>query len=298
MSVDVPVGGAMISTSAGVAYYVWNNAPDNVSVSTSSPSNPRKDILVAYVNLAAISSASADNPSAFSFMVVAGTPAASPADPSDSTIQAAVGSGNPYIKLRRIAVATSATTIVNANITDISSPMALAMPYLYGGSSNTKGHLVPNQADGTLVTTTDTGSVSSLMLAAAAITLGYAESSSAHNTGAVTSMVDVSGLTITVTVPTGTTRRLEIEGWIGSVLNASGTGTNTLLAIREGSTTLSFADIALPTSDQRKMGSVKYSAVVSAGSHTYKLSTQNSVATNIQYNMGATNKGFISAKLV
>lgn len=150
MSVDVPVGGAMITTSAGVAYYVWNSATDNVSVSTSNPSNPRKDILVAYVNLAAISSASPNNPSAFNFMVVAGTPASSPSDPSDPTIQSAVGSGNPFIKLRRIAVAANATTITNANITNISLPMALQMPYLYGGSLNTNGHTVPNVADDTL----------------------------------------------------------------------------------------------------------------------------------------------------
>jgi hypothetical protein len=160
------------------------------------------------------------------------------------------------------------------------------------------GHLVPNQADGTIVTTSDTGSVSKEMLAASAITLGYAESSSPHNTGAVTSVVDVSGLSITVTVPAGMTRRLEIGGWISAVFNASGSGTNSLLAIREGSTVLSYADIAIPNSDQRKMGSVKYSAVVSAGTHTYKLSTQNTVATNVQYQMSATNKGFITAKLV
>ena len=151
MSVDIAVGGGQIATSANVPYYGWNDAIENIAVTTSNPSNPRIDTVVAYINLAAISSASTNNPNALVFLVVAGTAAASPVAPSGATIQAAVGAGNPYVPLANLAVGTSVTTIVNANITDGRLPMAFTGGYLWGGGSNTKGHTVPNVADDTLL---------------------------------------------------------------------------------------------------------------------------------------------------
>jgi hypothetical protein len=307
MSVDIQPGDVMpfydpgdfTPSNTGKVPYSWNTAAYNIAIGAASANN-RRDIVVAYVDLAVTnpSTATPNNPGALKFMVVQGTPGSSPSDPSDLTIQAAVGASNLFTKLARVSLTSSTTQITNAQITDIRRFVALNVQRLWGGNNNNLGHLVPNQADGTIVTTSDTGSVSNQMLAVSAITLGHAQSTTPHNTGAVTSMVDVSGLSITVTVPAGMTRRLEIEGWISSVFNASGTGTNTQLAIREGSTVLSYADIALPNNDLRKMGSVKYSAVVSAGTHTYKLSTQNTIATNVQYQQSATNPGFITAKLV
>lgn len=150
MSVDVSTGAAMITTSASVSYYGWTDAVTNVTVDASDPTNPRKDIVVAYIDLSLITSSTTNNSGALKFKAVAGTPAGSPADPSDGTIQSAVGAGNPFIKLARVAVAASASSIVNANLTDMRTPMALQMPYLYGGGSNTNGHLVPNVADDTV----------------------------------------------------------------------------------------------------------------------------------------------------
>lgn len=147
MSVDVAVGGGLIATSANVPYYGWNDAIENVAVTTADPTNPRIDTIVAYINLSAISSASTNNPNALVFAVVAGTPAASPVAPSGGTIQTAIGAGNPYVTLANISVAAAAATIVNANITDTRSPMAYTGGYLWGGASNTKGHSIPNIAD-------------------------------------------------------------------------------------------------------------------------------------------------------
>jgi hypothetical protein len=91
------------------------------------------------------------------------------------------------------------------------------MPYLYGGSNNTKGHVVPNQADGTVVTTTDTNSVNAAMLATSAITLGYAQLTS--NSAALANNV-TTGLTVTVTIPAGG-RRIRVTAFCQSITGSA-----------------------------------------------------------------------------
>jgi hypothetical protein len=150
MSVDVSAGGGMAVETAGTARYGWISSTENVTVNTADPTNPRRDIVVAYVDLALISTAATNNNGAFKFKAVAGTPASSPADPTDSAIQASVGAGNPYVKLARLLVGTGASSVVNANITDMRTPMSPLVAYLYGGASNNLGHLVPNVSDDTV----------------------------------------------------------------------------------------------------------------------------------------------------
>jgi hypothetical protein len=171
MSVDVQVGDVNIQASDR-AFYGINDAVVNVVVSASSPSNPRRDAVVAYIDLSVVSSVSNDNPGVLKFLVVAGTPAGSPADPSAGTIQTAVGGTNPYIILARIDVATSSSSVVNANITDRRNPAALAVPYLYGGASNTNGHLVPNVADDTVALLNATQTLSNKTLTDPSMTFG------------------------------------------------------------------------------------------------------------------------------
>ncbi|MET3349049.1 UNVERIFIED_ORG: hypothetical protein ABID57_000718 [Arthrobacter sp. UYEF1] len=207
MSVDVNIdsdsyGGALFVTASAVPYYGYTNAVINSTVTTADPTNPRKDIVVAYIDLSLITTGTTNNLGAFKIKVVPGTAAASPADPSGATIQASVGAGNPYNQLARVTLTAAMGSVVNANITDLRTPSALAVPYLWGGSSNTKGHLVPNQADGTVVTTTDTNSVSATMLATSAITLGYAQITS-NFANATTTQTQITGLTVTVTIPAG-----------------------------------------------------------------------------------------------
>lgn len=155
MSVDVNVdssnfAGVLVMTSANIPYYGYMDATTNTTVNTADPSNPRIDTVVAYINLASISTSVTNNNGALQFKAVPGTPAGSPSAPSGGTVQTSIGAGNPYAPLGNVAVAAAASSVVNANITDTRSPMALQVPYLWGGASNTKGHLVPNIADDTL----------------------------------------------------------------------------------------------------------------------------------------------------
>ncbi|SDP32954.1 hypothetical protein SAMN04487914_10875 [Arthrobacter sp. ok909] len=226
MSVDVNVdsssyGGALFATASAVPYFGYTNAVINSTVTTADPTNPRKDIVVAYIDLSLVTTGTTNNLGAFKIKVVPGTAAASPVDPSGATIQASIGAGNPYVSLARVSLTAALGSITNAVITDLRTPAALAMNYLYGGSSNTKGHLVPNQADGTVVTTTDTNSVSAAMLTTNAITLGYAQITAADFTTASTSAVQVTGLTAAVTIPAGG-RKIKITAYSGTIYsNAS-----------------------------------------------------------------------------
>lgn len=150
MSVDVQIGDVIIPNPAGTySYSGWTTAVQNVTIATAPVSNSRIDTVVAYVNLSIVSSANPNNPGALAFVSVAGTVAASPVAPSNSTIQAAVGAGTPWTPLANIAVGTSVTSIVNANITDTRYPWAVRAN-VWGGSSNTIGHIVPNVADDTV----------------------------------------------------------------------------------------------------------------------------------------------------
>lgn len=108
MSVSVASGWAAIlgTTQANMGVYqAYNDAAATLTVTTSSGSNPRIDIVVVQVNDAYYTGSL----NSVSFSVIAGTPAVSPVAP---TVPA------NSILLATIAVATSATQILNANITD------------------------------------------------------------------------------------------------------------------------------------------------------------------------------------
>lgn len=127
--VDVQVGDIFIAYQ-NYAYYGWADAINTLTITANSSGNPRIDAVVAYVDLAVVSSVSSHNPNAMKFLVVAGIPAGSPSVPSASTIQAAVGAGNPYYILAQVTAANGFSTITNANITDKRSR------YLQGNSGS------------------------------------------------------------------------------------------------------------------------------------------------------------------
>lgn len=133
LSVDVAVGDAIIPRSDGTyGHPVFNDAVYNQAITTADVSNPRRDMIVMYVDYGnAVSTAVSNNTNGVvKIKVVTGTPAGSPADPSDAAIQSSVGSGNPYIKLARVRVAAGATTISNSVIDDL---RAFATGDLSGG---------------------------------------------------------------------------------------------------------------------------------------------------------------------
>lgn len=148
LSVDVAAGDGFITINEYV-HIAFSDATTNVTISTSDPTNPRIDTIVAYIDRSIVSNVSNNNPNALVFAAVAGTPAGSPTAPSSGVIQAAISVGNPYIVLANVSVAAATSNIVNANITDTRVTLAFA-GRLYGGSSNTVGHIIPNVTDDTI----------------------------------------------------------------------------------------------------------------------------------------------------
>lgn len=109
MSVDIAAGFCSVfgdETNVQGLYCCVNDAVVNKSIAAADPTNPRRDLVVARVRDAFYSGST----NAWDLFVVTGTPAASPADPAVP---------NNCLTLARVAVATSASSITNANITDL-----------------------------------------------------------------------------------------------------------------------------------------------------------------------------------
>lgn len=99
--------------------------------------------------------------------------------------------------------------------------------------------------------------------------IGYAEVSTSQ-TG-ITALTDLTGLSVTVTVPTLTAgKKVIIEGWVPQIYSTVATD-RADFAIREGSTGLAYAYNAAPSTGWGG-ATVKCRISPTAGSHTYKLS--------------------------
>lgn len=119
MSVLVAAGQFKVDTGSQYSYTGWNTASAAVTITTADPANPRITSIVLYIDKGATTSASPpNNPGIPKLIAVNGTAGAVPSAPNGTTIQTAVGSGNPYIILANVTVGTGATSIVNANISD------------------------------------------------------------------------------------------------------------------------------------------------------------------------------------
>ena len=127
MTVNVGAGtGAIPTGSAGTAYkyFIGVDATESVAITTANASNPRNDLIVAYIDKSVTPSQSFTNNSnnMLKIVAVAGNPATTPADPSVAMIQAAIGSAsNPYIILARVVVSAGVTQITAGYITDLRS---------------------------------------------------------------------------------------------------------------------------------------------------------------------------------
>lgn len=121
MGVSISPGQFRIPDITGsFAYTGWSNSATNVSIPTADPANPRLSAIVLYIDKNAPTSPSpTDNPGIPKFLAVQGTPAATPVIPNGTTIQAAIGAGNPYIILASARVNAAGTTVTTANITDL-----------------------------------------------------------------------------------------------------------------------------------------------------------------------------------
>lgn len=124
MSVDVQVGDAFVRRSDNTyAHPVFNDAVYNQVISAADGSNPRRDIVVIYVDYGQTPSTAVSNNTngVVKIKVVNGTPAGSPVDPNGAAIQASVGAGNPYSILARVRVPAGQTSIGNSLIDDLRS---------------------------------------------------------------------------------------------------------------------------------------------------------------------------------
>lgn len=109
MSVQVATGwGALVGnfTSNMGVYNFYNDSATTLSITTANPSNPRIDLVCITVSDAFYTGVS----NTVQFQVVAGVPAASPAVPATPSMS---------IALAQVAVAAGATSITNANITNV-----------------------------------------------------------------------------------------------------------------------------------------------------------------------------------
>lgn len=120
MNISLSAGNGMIDTGLGFSRRIASDAVNTISVDAASSANPRKDALVAYIDNGVTPTTSVlDNTNdILKFACVAGSPAATPAAPSDATIQTAIGAGNPYVVLWYVTVPKSATSLSTATFTD------------------------------------------------------------------------------------------------------------------------------------------------------------------------------------
>jgi len=155
------------------------------------------------------------------------------------------------------------------------------------GKLNTNNSVVTNNIANAAVTNTK--------LSTSAITLGYAEATT-NQTVATGTITDLTSLTVTVTVPAGG-RRLKITGFIPTAV-VSVSAEESKLLIRESTTVLSMTYNRFEPGNNTAVSPVMYSAVVGAGSHTYKLSVDHNATASVVYGMAATYPGFILVELI
>lgn len=132
---DIAIGDNSPSATAPAYYYHgWVDSAHAETVSANASGNPRIDVIVAFVDLTVVDDTNSDNPGALDFMIVAGTPGATPAAPDDSAIQTAVGASNPWIALAQIDVANGFSSITDSDITDL-RPQAFTPQRVAGDTS-------------------------------------------------------------------------------------------------------------------------------------------------------------------
>jgi hypothetical protein len=116
---------AYIKGATGNAYPVNSDGSHNITITANSSGNPRIDSIILYIDKAVVLSSTDDGRGVAKLVAVAGTPAGSPTAPDSTAIGAAIGASNPYIVLANVSVASGATSITTANITDMRSAVTV-----------------------------------------------------------------------------------------------------------------------------------------------------------------------------
>ena len=135
LGVAVSAGDIMIDSGNDYPYIAWSDANINVSLATADGTNPRYDLIVAYIDLAIVDDTNPNNPNAFVVDNITGTPAGSPVEPNLAAIEAVIGVGNPYVILARVTVGAGVTTISNSVIVDRRDLVSLSLEGDISGAS-------------------------------------------------------------------------------------------------------------------------------------------------------------------
>lgn len=122
--------------------------------------------------------------------------------------------------------------------------------------------------------------------------LGYTQITSTFNTTTTPTIVDVTNLTVTVTVPSGG-RKIKITAYSPYMASSEAAGQDCLMYIREGSTTLTQTNFTVPVSNYSQSQIAIYVATATAGSHTYKVSVSQSGAGTLAFLAGTDHPAFI-----
>lgn len=269
MTVYVQPGSGRITTGTYPSSYGYLISHDTsgqgeaVTIATANAS-ARIDYVVAYIDKAVAGStlgANVNNTNnVLKFASVAGTPSGSPVVPTVAQIQTAIGAANPYIILAQIAVGISVSTITNANITDKRNFISAV-----NGTSGT---------------------------------LGYAQITSNFNTTS-TSNVQVTGLSVPVTIPNGG-RRLKITFWSAYVDNSTSAFCN--LGIWDGAvgsgTQLATLSIDIQAVNTRQIPATMISSILPpSGSKTYNVGISVTSGTGTIY-AATTSPAFLLVELI
>lgn len=280
MSVDIQVGDAFVRRSDGsYAHPVFNDAVYNQVISAADGSNPRRDVVVIYVDYGETPSTGVSNNTngVVKIKVVNGTPAGSPADPNAAAIQASVGSGNPYSILARVRVPAGQTTISNSLIDDLRT-------MIYSNAATIPTAAIIDAA--VTAAKLATGAVTGDKLATSAIFLGRATGIATANLN--TSYQDI--LSVATTIPAGG-RGVLLMFTTPQAQGSAGTE-RAEVRLMEGSTVLQrfYTGFKNPGIGQTYMTFVP---APSAGAHTYKLNVKMDIGTvGLFYadNTGSTNE--------
>jgi hypothetical protein len=138
MSIDITPGRGFFKKTV-MTYHGYSDAVENIAIGANNSGNPRIDAVVLYVDLSVTPNSDASN--VLKSIVVQGTPSSSPTPPTDNEIQTVIGSGNPFLRLANVYVASGASLITNADITDTKVAAYLKTP---GGIKDCDGITLNN----------------------------------------------------------------------------------------------------------------------------------------------------------
>lgn len=298
LNVIVNAGNGNINTGQGFGRLIQLDTTETVALAAASASNPRNDLIVAYIDTAVTpTTAVIDNINdILKFKSVTGTPASVPTDPSGATIQSSVGAGNPYIVLARVRVNTSATSITAGNITDLRklvTPLSSESSGIIGTGLIADGAITtPKVAAGAI----DSSKINLNQAAAAGQTSG-----ATHTVVNDTTFRNISGVSaITITVgPSGKVLlsagayvTLNSGGSEGIFINVNATGANTFDTDGALNTTPNASRIADTGNVFSAVNSTRLLTGLTPGSTTFRIQVRSGGGTSLTKTLS---NAFISA---